>query len=80
MKHHKEKLALKLQDFRRFTATLFILAIYLYMGTIINTYIDYSPNGKGLALLTMAVTVAAGLFIIQSHRLKIKMSEDEGSE
>ncbi|RYG74770.1 hypothetical protein EU245_00895 [Lentibacillus lipolyticus] len=77
LKPHKEKLETKLKDFRRFTATLLILASYLYMGTVINTYIHYSPDGIGLAVLAFAVTVAAGLFIIYSHQLKQKIQDNE---
>ncbi|MFD2759497.1 YrhC family protein [Lentibacillus juripiscarius] len=77
MKHHKEKLEMKLQDFRRFTVTLLILASYLYMGTVINTYIHYSPDGRGLAVLSFVVTAAAALFMLYSHYLKQKIKEKE---
>ncbi|MFB4166554.1 YrhC family protein [Virgibacillus sp. JSM 102003] len=77
MKLNIEQLELKLKDYRRFTATLLILASYLYMGAIINTYIRQSPDGSSLTLLSFATTVVAGWLIYQSHRMKIKIQENE---
>lgn len=72
-----EQLELKLKDYRRFIVTVLILASYLYMGAIINTYIRYSPDGRSLTILAFAATVAAGWLIYQSHRVKIKIQENE---
>ncbi|SDQ47702.1 YrhC-like protein [Virgibacillus subterraneus] len=77
MKLNIEQLELKLKDYRRFTATLLILASYLYMGAIINTYIRQSPDGSSLTLLAFATTFVAGWLIYHSHRLKIKIQENE---
>ncbi|TFJ94039.1 YrhC family protein [Lentibacillus salicampi] len=75
MKRQGQKLELKLKDYRRFTATLIILSSYLYMGAIINTYIHYSPDGRGLTVLSFAVALVAGWLGFRTHRLKIKLQQ-----
>ncbi|QKY69530.1 YrhC family protein [Lentibacillus sp. CBA3610] len=75
MQHHENELKLKLKDYHRFSVTLLILASYLYMGAIINTYIHYSPDGSGLTILSFAAVTIAGWFSLQTHRLKIKLQK-----
>ncbi|MFD1362977.1 YrhC family protein [Lentibacillus salinarum] len=69
MKHQGHELEAKLKDYRRFTATLLILASYLYMGAIINTYIHYSSDGKGLIILAFLTAVMAGWFARRTYQL-----------
>ncbi|HLS07606.1 YrhC family protein [Lentibacillus sp.] len=75
MQRQRQHLDLKLKDYRRFTVTLMILASYLYMGAIINTYIDYSPDGKGLTILSFLAAFTAGWLSFRAHRLKLKLRE-----
>ncbi|SFA69646.1 YrhC-like protein [Lentibacillus halodurans] len=75
MKAQEKKLESKLKDYHRFAVTLLILGTYLYMGAIINTYFHYSPDGKGLSVLSFAAIIMAGWFHIRTHHIKIKQQE-----
>ncbi|WP_010531070.1 YrhC family protein [Lentibacillus jeotgali] len=69
MTHREQKTETKLADYRRFTVTLLILAVYLYIGAVINTYINYSADGKALTILSFTLAAIAGWFSFLTRRL-----------
>ncbi|MFD1038563.1 YrhC family protein [Virgibacillus byunsanensis] len=77
MNENIEFLQLKLKDYQRFIVTLLILSSYLYMGAIINTYIQPSSDGNALFNLSFTITIVAMFFFYKKHRIKKKLEDNE---
>ncbi|WP_176555820.1 YrhC family protein [Virgibacillus ndiopensis] len=75
MMNKRKELELKLKDYKRFMITLLLLSIYLYLGAVIDTYIQPTNDGDFLFNLSFGMTVIVSLFGLRFRRLKAKLEE-----
>ncbi|GGB28768.1 hypothetical protein GCM10011409_02550 [Lentibacillus populi] len=71
------ELEIKLKDYRRFIMTLLIVSIYLYMGSVMDTYIQSKGDGAILTGLSFAMTAAATLFVLKYRKLKLQLEDNK---
>lgn len=65
----------KWRDYRRFSLTLLIISSYLYMGGIIDTYIQPAADGTVLFLLSLLMGIAGGFALRKAHKIKASLEE-----
>ncbi|WP_163970076.1 YrhC family protein [Oceanobacillus halotolerans] len=75
MNVNKDDLLLKLKDYQRFLVTLLILASYLYMGAIINTYIQPNHHSPYLYMLSLILIVLASIFLYKTIRIRKELQD-----
>ncbi|WP_188453584.1 YrhC family protein [Virgibacillus oceani] len=71
----RKELELKLKDYKHFIITLLLLSIYLYLGAVINTYVQPANDGEFLFNLSFGITLVIILFGLRFRRLKAKLEE-----
>lgn len=76
-KQSKEINVKRIIDYERFSLTLIILSVYLYLGGLIHTYIE--PSSKGILLLyfTSISLLPIYYFISKRNRLIDEMDNNE---
>lgn len=72
----QKKLELKWKDYQRFTAVLLILSSYLYMGAIINTYMQPSSNGDMLFVLSLAGIITGIILAVKQLNIKKEIENE----
>lgn len=60
-----EEIKGKMEDYSRFIVTLIILSFYLYIGTVINTFVYQSSQAIILVFLTIVSLSAAMVFVLK---------------
>ncbi|WP_196493687.1 YrhC family protein [Ornithinibacillus caprae] len=77
MDNHKQ-LELKLKDYRRFIATLILVSTYMYLGGLMNVFIQPKTD-HGVELFVLSVILlAVGIAISFEYvKLKKKLEKNE---
>lgn len=70
-------LQLKLKDYQRFISTLIILSSYLYMGAVINIYLQPTNNGITFIYLTIIAILSTTVLLYKYNQIKTDVEENE---
>ncbi|MBH0229956.1 YrhC family protein [Halobacillus yeomjeoni] len=72
-----EWLQKKIEDYKRFIATLLILSSYLYMGTLISIF-EYKSNDYYYLLpLTVSSLLAVTIFMVKINKWQRQIAADD---
>ncbi|MGY0694304.1 YrhC family protein [Virgibacillus sp. FSP13] len=75
MEPKTKELELKLKDYHRFIITLLIISIYLYMGAVMDTYINPKADGGLLTGFSFGMVVVAAGFIMKFRKIKAMLED-----